>query len=45
MEPWSYLHKAEALLEKFNDAVSRSEIHPFTVLDSEETEDSDDGEF
>lgn len=45
MEPWSYLHKAEALLEKFNNAVSRSEIHPFTVLDSEEAEDSDDGEF
>ncbi len=45
MEPWNYIHKAEALLEKFNDAVSWSEIHPFSVLDSEEYEDSDDGEF
>jgi len=45
MEPWNYIHKAEALLEKFNDAVSWSEIHPFSVLDSEEDEDSDDGEF
>ncbi len=45
MEPWSYIHKTEALLEKFNDAVNRSEIHPFTVLDSEAAVESDDGEF
>ncbi len=44
IEPWSYIHKAESLLDKFNYAVSWTDIEPNTVLDSEQDEDQEDEE-
>ena len=41
MEPWVYIRKAEALLERLNDAVDWSEIEPVTVLDDDEDEDEE----
>ena len=38
-EPWQYINKAEALLERFNDAVQWSQIEPAAVLDDDEDED------
>lgn len=40
MEPWSYIQKAEALLEKFNESVDWTEIEPSAVL-AEDDEDED----
>ena len=40
-EPWEYISKAEALLERFNDAVDWSEIEPAAVLDEDEDEDEE----
>ncbi len=40
-EPWQYINKAEALLERFNDAVDWSEIEPAAVLDDDEDEDEE----
>ena len=40
-EPWEYISKAEALLERFNDAVDWSEIEPASVLDDGEDEDEE----
>ncbi len=45
MEPWGYINKAEVLLDKFNDAVSWTEIEPNSVLDfDEDEEDAQDAE-
>ena len=41
MEPWEYIRKAEALLERFNDAVDWSEIEPAAVLDNNEDDDEE----
>lgn len=38
-EPWEYISKAEALLERLNDAVDWSEIEPSAVLEDDEDED------
>jgi hypothetical protein len=42
MEPWDYIHKAEALLGKFNESVSWSEIEPIAVIEDEDLDEDDD---
>ena len=41
MEPWSYINKAEVLLDKFNDAVRWTDIEHDSVEDFDEDEDED----